>query len=78
MKLQHPLTRAMYERCDDGSVRVKGNGDDNEEGIFDRYGNWISGSRRHADPLMCMYVSDGFKQVPGAVHSPIATAGEPR
>ena len=74
MKLQHPLTRAIYERCDDGTVRVSGKAEEGEVGIFDRYGNWLSGARRHADPLLCMYVADGLKPVPGAVHSPVAAS----
>lgn len=60
MKLRHPLTRVPYERMDDGTVLV--GDDENGTGIFDRHGNWISGSRKQADGMLCMYVADAYVQ----------------
>lgn len=57
MRLRHPLTRLIYDRQADGSVRV---GDDDRWGIFDRRGNWLSGDRKTADPMLCWFVSDGY------------------
>ena len=60
MKMRHPLSRIPYERLDDGTVRV---GDEESgTGIFDRHGNWISGKRKQADGMLCMYVSDAYVQ----------------
>ncbi|GAA5063189.1 hypothetical protein GCM10023208_34190 [Erythrobacter westpacificensis] len=60
MKLHHPLTRLPYIRLEDGSVQV---GDkEHGIGIFDRHGNWISGERKQADGMLCLYVSDAYLQ----------------
>lgn len=57
-RFKHPLSGTVYERLEDGTVQVTGNG---SEGIFDKYGNWISGERRTADPGLCIWVAYGFK-----------------
>ena len=54
MQAQHPLTRARYERLEDGNVRVSGDG---TSGIFDKDGQWISGEHQTADPLMCIWIA---------------------
>ncbi|TAL03083.1 MAG: hypothetical protein EPO08_05305 [Rhodospirillaceae bacterium] len=56
MRLRHPLTRLIYDRQADGSVRV---GEGDQSGVFDRRGNWLSGNRKSADPMLCWLVSDG-------------------
>lgn len=61
MRLQHPLNRLRYDRQPDGTVLVAD--DRGGSGIFDRHGNWISGNRRSADPMMCMFVADGYVPV---------------
>ena len=58
MKLQHPLTRLIYNHNTDGTVLVEGK--DGRTGLFDCYGNWISGERRSADPMLCRFVSVGY------------------
>ena len=70
MQVQHPLTRLNYERLQNGTVRVsdvKG-----MSGILDKDGNWISGERRGADPLMCVWVAT--KPVGAVISSPAAEA----
>ena len=55
MKIRHPMTRLLYERLEDGTVQVSdGKG---RKGVFNRTGGWISGERRSADPLMCVWVA---------------------
>ena len=56
--LRHPLNRIEYRRLADGRVLVGGG--EVSEGIFDRRGNWLEGERRTADPLMCVWMSDGY------------------
>ena len=55
MRIRHPLTRLLYERQDDGTVRVSD--DTGCAGIFDKEGRWIGGERKNADPLMCVWVA---------------------
>ena len=50
----HPFTRALYERTDDGNVRVT---DGPRQGLFGPDGRWISGALREADPQLCVWVS---------------------
>ena len=54
----HPLSGTEYERLEDGTVRVRGKG---QEGIFDSAGNWLRGERRTADPGLCSWVSHGYR-----------------
>ena len=55
MRIRHPLTRLQYERQDDGTIRVSD--DKGREGLFDKEGRWISGERKEADPMMCVWVA---------------------
>lgn len=55
MRTQHPLTRLSYERLENGNVRISDR--NGTSGIFDKDGNWISGERKTADPLMCVWVA---------------------
>lgn len=52
-KLEHPLTRGVYESQDDGLVKVT---EDGKQGVFDLTGRWRSGELRHADPHMILWV----------------------
>jgi hypothetical protein len=45
---RHALSGALYEVCDDGSVRVVAR--DGTEGRFTSDGEWLSGDLRHCDP----------------------------
>jgi len=61
-KLEHPLTRGVYESRDDGLVMVTEGG---KQGVFDLSGRWKSGELRYADPHMILWV--GGAQVPGGM-----------
>ncbi len=52
-KLEHPLTRGIYESRDDGLVEVT---EDGKKGVFDLKGRWHSGELRYADPHMILWV----------------------
>ena len=51
----HPLTGTMYERLEDGTVKVQKEGS-NAYGIFTWQGEWLEGEVTQADPLMLMYI----------------------
>jgi hypothetical protein len=53
-KMRHPLTGALYERRDDGLVRVEDR--DGKVGLFHADGRWAEGELRFADPHVCDYV----------------------
>ena len=52
--LRHPFGGALYERTEDGNIRVT---DDDKQGLFRRDGRWIEGDLREADPQMCGWVA---------------------
>jgi NAD(P)-dependent dehydrogenase (short-subunit alcohol dehydrogenase family) len=52
-KLEHPLTRGVYESLGDGLVEVT---EDGKTGVFDLEGKWRSGELCHADPHMILWV----------------------
>jgi len=52
-KLEHPLTRGIYESREDGRVQVT---EDGKTGVFDLDGRWHSGELRQADPHMILWV----------------------
>lgn len=55
MQIRHPITRLVYERLEDGTVRVSDS--EGKFGIFDKTGSWIVGVRKSADPLLCVWVA---------------------
>ena len=59
-KLRHPLNGHIYTALPDAFVEVDKNG---KTGIFDRYGAWVSGEVRTADPEMCRWVGTHEKAV---------------
>ena len=64
MKLRHPFTRAIYEACDDGLVRVDAGG--GRTGFFRADGSWHSGVLREADPHLVGWVSGPAHGAAGA------------
>ena len=56
-KAKHALTRAEYEADGPNSVRVT---DGAKWGRFDRYGGWLEGEIRHADPQLCIWLTGVF------------------
>lgn len=54
MRMVHPLTSAVYERQDDGSVLVTD--PDGRQGWFTSQGEYIRGDLRAADPHIIDWV----------------------
>ena len=53
-RMKHPLTGAIYERQDDGTVLVTEPG--GRQGRFQPSGQWVDGEVRAADPHVCDFV----------------------
>jgi hypothetical protein len=49
----HPFTRALYERIDEGHVRVTQGA---VSGVFAPDGRWLEGALKEADPQLCGWV----------------------
>lgn len=60
-QLRHPLSGAIYEEADSGTVKVT-KGD--LSGVFARNGQWLGGELRTADPEMCRWVASGANPSP--------------
>ena len=58
--LRHPLSGAVYEVTDEGSIRVT---TDESSGLFDREGVWISGELRASDPQMCNWLASSIYEL---------------
>ena len=56
--MRHPLTRALYEMCDEG-VRVTHGA---RQGVFDNEGQWLSGDRFAVCPNLCGWIGRGPAQ----------------
>lgn len=54
IEAHHPLTRADYVAEGPNAVRVTDGG---KWGRFDRFGGWIEGELRQADPHMCIWLT---------------------
>ena len=67
-KLRHPLSGDVYERVEQGVVRVTAR--DGRVGLFDDQGCRIEGDIGQVDPNMCDWV--GGRQLPGAESTPPA------
>lgn len=52
--IRHPLSGATYDLTERGTIVVT-KGDDSGE--FTEHGRWISGSLRHADPHLCLWIA---------------------
>jgi hypothetical protein len=57
--IRHPLSGAMYDLTEEGTVRVTKN---DRWGTFSERGVWLAGEIRHADPHLCLWM--GGKQLP--------------
>ncbi len=69
--IRHPLSGATYDLTERGTIVVT-KGDD--EGEFTQHGRWISGSLRHADPHLCLWIAgrelpNRFQEAAAAVKS---------
>jgi len=53
-RLQHPFNDGIYTALADGTVEVSRDG---RTGVFDRFGSWVSGELRCADPELCRWVA---------------------
>lgn len=53
--MRHPLSGAIYDLTDHGTVSVVLAG---STGEFSREGVWLGGTLRHADPHLCLWISD--------------------
>lgn len=56
--MRHPLTLALYELCDEG-VRVV---DGDRTGVYDSFGQWVSGDRFLVCPNMCGWIGTGPRE----------------
>jgi hypothetical protein len=57
---EHPLSHAIYDVREDGTVEVTAT--DGTSGIFTDEGVWIEGDLHHADPHLCGWL--GGPQLP--------------
>ena len=53
-QIRHPLSGALYDLNDDGTVTVSTDG---HEGRFTAEGRWLSGELRTADPQLCGWIA---------------------
>jgi len=58
--LRHPLSGAVYEITDEGTIRVT---TDVNSGLFDREGVWLSGELRSCDPQMCNWLASSVYEL---------------
>lgn len=76
MKLRHPLTRAIYERVEDGTVRVEQT--DGRTGLFRSDGAWIRGEVSDADPHLLGFIGGPTLGGPRAAAAAAPAAAMPR
>lgn len=77
--IRHPLSGALYDLRDDGTIHVTTR--DDREGIFDSHGRWRSGELKHADPHLCLWIGgkdlpNRFQQAAEALKATAATSVE--
>lgn len=65
-KIQHALSRAVYEWAPDDHGPVLVTDRDGRQGRFDRDGTWVAGDLRRADPELCRWIVSGGKHPGGA------------
>jgi hypothetical protein len=65
-KIQHALSRAVYEWAPDDHGPVMVTETDGRQGRFDRDGNWVAGEVYRADPELCRWIVSGGKHAGGA------------
>ena len=52
--ITHPLSGATYDLTDNGNIEVTKDG---QSGTFNRHGQWLAGTIRHADPHLCLWIA---------------------
>jgi hypothetical protein len=52
--IRHPLTGAVYDLTDRGTIVVERDG---RTGEFDSNGGWLSGELKSADPQLCLWIA---------------------
>lgn len=52
--IKHPLSGAVYDLTDHGTIVVQRDG---HSGEFDRNGGWLRGELKHADPHLCLWIA---------------------
>lgn len=57
--IKHPLSGALYDLIDDGTIEVSKDG---RTGRFTSSGKWLDGDIRQADPHLCLWIAG--KQLP--------------
>jgi hypothetical protein len=65
-KIEHALSRAVYEWAPDDRGPVMVTERDGRQGRFDRDGRWVDGELRSADPELCRWIVSGGKTPGGA------------
>ena len=65
--ITHPLSGATYDLTDDGNIEVT---KDNQSGMFNQHGQWLSGTIRHADPHLCRWIAGEKLGAPAGSGSP--------
>jgi len=70
-KLRHPLSGAVYERVEEGRVRVTAR--DGRSGLFTDSGERLEGDLGQVDPNMCDWI--GGQQLPGTENVPAPGKG---
>lgn len=65
-KIQHALSRSVYEWAADDLGPVLVTDQDGREGRFDRDGRWVAGAIRSADPELCRWIVSGGRSAGGA------------
>ncbi len=53
-QIRHPLSGALYDLNEDGTVTVTKDG---REGRFTAQGRWLAGDLRSADPQLCGWIA---------------------
>ncbi len=52
--IKHPLSGAIYDLTEQGTIRVDKNG---TVGEFDAHGRWLGGDLKQADPHLCLWIA---------------------
>lgn len=65
-KIEHALSRAVYEWAPDAQGPVLVTTTDGRTGRFDRDGRWVAGELRSADPELCRWIVSGGRNAGGA------------
>lgn len=64
-KIEHALTRWVYEWADDDLGPVQVTQSDGRQGRFDRDGGWVAGTVFAVDPELCRWIVSGGRTAGG-------------